>query len=648
MCGLTGFFGRIAGGGDPARVLGPMTDALAHRGPDADGTWVDAQAGVALGHRRLSILDLTACGAQPMLSRDGRHVLAYNGEIYNFRAMHRELEAAGVAFRGHSDTEVLLAGVQRWGVNAALARCAGMFAFALWDGEERTLHLARDRFGEKPLYYGWVGGTLVFGSELKALRRFPGWQGRVDRGALALYLRHGYVPGPHAIFEGVRKVEPGTVLSFRRTPEGVAEVAGEVRYWSALDAARRGLADPLPADPETVLGELETTMRRVVGEQMVADVPLGAFLSGGVDSSTIVALMQAAGSRRVRTFTIGFHEEAFDEAGDAREVAAHLGTEHTELYVTGADALGVIDELPRVYDEPFADSSQIPTILVARMARAHVTVALSGDGADELFAGYNRYTWGRRIWDVLRRVPQPMRALGARALLAVPPAGWDRAAALGGNLTRRAGGQPGDKIHKLAGILAVDGPDALYRELVTTWPDPDRALRVPRVSDASLAGSEGTLRTHGMVARMQYLDTVSYLPDDILVKVDRAAMSASLETRAPFVDHRVAELAWRIPQALKMRDGVGKWIVRQLLYRYVPPALVDRPKKGFGVPLAAWLRGPLRPWAEDLLTPDRLARDGFFVPAVVRQRWAEHLSGRRNWQYALWNVLMFQAWHDAQ
>lgn len=648
MCGIAGFWRRGATAPGDARatddaIVRRMTDAITHRGPDADGVWLGDEAAPALGHRRLSILDLSPCGAQPMESAGGRWIVVFNGEIYNFRALRDELAAAGATFRGHSDTEVLLAAVERWGVHDAIRRCAGMFALALWDRAERTLHLVRDRLGEKPLYHATLpDGTLLFGSELKALRAHPGWRGTIDRQALALYLRHSYVPGPLAIYEGVRKVVPGTVVSFRAG----AAAPEVVPYWSALEGARRGLASPIGDSPAAAVDALDAVLREVVGEEMVADVPLGAFLSGGIDSSTIVALMQAQSARPVRTFTIGFHEKRYNEAEHARAVAAHLGTDHTELFVTPADALAVVPDLPRYYDEPFADPSQIPTYLVSALARQHVTVALSGDGGDEGFAGYNRYFWGERLWGALGRVPRPLRRGAARAIQGVPPRWWDRAvrAARGGGVFGHA---PGDRIHKLAGILAVPSAASLYRELSSTWVDAGPAVLGVDEVPSPFAAGDPLLAAFGLVPGMQLLDLQTYLPDDILVKVDRAAMAVSLETRAPFLDHRVIEFAWRVPLALKVREGKGKWLVRQLLYRYVPQSLVDRPKQGFGVPVEEWLRGPLRDWAGDLLAPDRLRRDGYLDAARVQRLWDEHRSGARNWQYALWNVLMFQAWLDA-
>jgi len=636
MCGIAGLWEELGqgAGADARAAVDAMTATLVHRGPDDGGCWQDPAAGLALGHRRLSILDLSPAGHQPMLSRCGRYVTAFNGEIYN----HAELRAAlgDARWRGHSDTETLLEAVARWGIVAALKRCTGMFALALWDRERRELHLARDRLGEKPLYYGRLGRTLVFASELKALRAHPDWRGEIDRGALALLLRHNCIPAPHSIYRGIHKLMPATLLTLRA--DGSSD---ETRYWSAREVAERGVNEPFAGSEDEAAAELERLLSRSVARQMVADVPLGAFLSGGIDSSLVVALMQAQSARPVKSFTIGFNEPGYDEAGHARAVAHHLGTEHTELTVSPRQALEVIPRLPELYDEPFSDASQIPTFLVAQLAREQVAVSLSGDGGDELFGGYNRYFLGRSLWRRIGWLPRGVRRAAASAIAAVPPAGWD---ALFSCLPRLRHARPGDKLHKLAGILGARDADEIYRRLVSHWQHPAAVVIGGAEPVTALTDSGAWPELPDFTQRMMYLDLVSYLPDDILVKVDRAAMGVSLETRVPMLDHELVEFAWRVPLSMKIRGGQGKWLLRRVLHKHVPRELIERPKMGFGVPIDAWLRGPLRDWAEALLDEARLAREGYFDPRTIRTRWREHLSGRRNWQYQLWDVLMFQAW----
>jgi asparagine synthase (glutamine-hydrolysing) len=646
MCGICGFLVGARKLNDAESRIRQMIAALAHRGPDDSGIWIESSAAVGLGHRRLAVIDLSPEGRQPMVSESGRYVITFNGEIYNFRELRAELEPSGHAFRGHSDTEVGLAAIEQWGLEGAIKRFIGMFALALWDRSEQQLHLARDRLGEKPLYYGWVSDTFLFGSELKALRAYPGWHAEVDRNALALYVRHNCIPAPHSIYKGIRKLLPGTVLTVK--PDlAASNAAAPAPYWSAREAVENGTANEFAESTADAADQLEGLLRQVVLQKMVADVPLGAFLSGGVDSSTVVALMQAQSNRPVRTFTIGFHEAEYNEAEAAKAVAQHLGTDHTELYVTPAEAMDVIPSLPELYDEPFADSSQIPTYLVSKLTRQHVTVSLSGDGGDELFGGYNRYFLGRRLWNTVGWVPKGLRQLGAKALVSISPQHWNGAARRLPSLASRVT-NPGDKAHKLAAIFGVESPEVMYHGLVSHWESPAAVVIGGTEPYTVLTDRSQWADLADFTERMMYLDLVTYLPDDILVKVDRASMAVSLEARVPLLDHRVVEFAWRLPLSLKIRNGQGKWLLRQVLYKYVPRELIERPKMGFGVPIDHWLRGPLRNWAEALLAEDRLKREGYFNPHPIRQKWLEHLSGRRNWQYHLWDILMFQAWLEAQ
>lgn len=651
MCGLVGFLGGVAGA-DDVTLLCRMADILRHRGPDDDGYWCDSEQRIGLGHQRLAIVDLSPAGHQPMPSASGRYVIAFNGEIYNHLLLREALAdgAQATAWRGHSDTETLLAGFDAWGIQDTVERAIGMFAFAVWDRQTNTLTLGRDRIGEKPLYYGWQGqgnnAVFLFGSELKALRAHPAFENNVNRGAMSLQLRHNTIPAPYSIYEGIAKLLPGSLLSVsmqQREPQVRA-------YWSGVQAAESGVANPFIGSAGQAVDELEGLLKDAVRQQMMADVPLGAFLSGGVDSSTVVALMQAQSSRPVKTFTIGFHEAGYNEAEHARAVAMHLGTDHTELYVTPEQAMAVIPRLPTLYDEPFSDSSQIPTFLVSQLAKQHVTVSLSGDAGDELFCGYNRYQMTANLWRKLSVMPLLMRELAANGLSSVSPQSWNRLAdAVKGLLPRSARfANIGDKLHKGAGVLASQSADALYLGLVSHWHDPGSVVIGGHEPSTLLTGAAPVLDGLDDVQRMMALDMLTYLPDDILVKVDRAAMGVSLETRVPFLDHRVVEFAWRLPQSMKLRDGQTKWTLRQVLYRHVPQALIERPKMGFGVPIGDWLRGPLRDWAESLLDEARLRNEGFFDPAPIRRKWDEHISGQRNWEYQLWNVLMFQAWLEHQ
>lgn len=648
MCGFAGHLGvgPWAGGRAASAVLERMAGTMVSRGPDDCGIWVD-DTGIGLAHRRLSILDLSPAGHQPMVSHTGRYVIALNGEIYNHQDLRRELETTegSPRWRGRSDTETLLAGFAAWGIRATIERCIGMFAFAAWDKKDRVLTLGRDRLGEKPLYYGWQGAgeraCFLFGSELNALKAHPAFAADIDRDALCLLMRHNYIPAPHSIYRGIFKLRPGHLLIVslaRREPVIDA-------YWSLVDVAVAGVQVPFEGTAVQATDALEQLLRSAVRQQMVADVPLGAFLSGGIDSSTVVALMQAQSDRPVKTFSIGFDEEGYDEAQHASAVARHLGTDHTELYVTPQRAMDVIPRLPQLYSEPFADSSQIPTFLVSQLARQQVTVSLSGDAGDELFGGYNRYVLARKAWGRISPLPRGLRSLGADAICALPPAVWN---ALLSPLRPVMPGSMrwaniGDKLHKAAGVLPARRIDHLYLGLVTHW-EPEGLVIGGQEPPTCLRSHPLPLPGLDAVQRMMALDAITYLPDDILVKLDRAAMGVSLETRVPFLDHRVVEFAWRIPQSMKLRDGVGKWILRQVLDRHVPRSLIDRPKMGFGVPIDSWLRGPLRDWAEALLAESRLRQEGYLNPAPIRQKWAEHSSGQRNWQYHLWDVLMFQTW----
>jgi asparagine synthase (glutamine-hydrolysing) len=643
MCGFAGFW-TTGGITDPWACLSSMAAALARRGPDAEGTNFEANDGVGFAHRRLSIVDLSPDGAQPMQSASGRYVIAYNGEVYNHGELRREIAQCGVRFRGGADTETVLEAIQEWGLFRAVERFNGMFAFALWDRVERRLHLVRDRVGIKPLYYGFVGQTLVFGSDLASFRTVPGFAGTVDRESLALFLRFNYVPAPHSIYESIRKLPAGSIITFdsaRSQPE-------PQRYWRAADAVRAGSASPFRGSAESATDHLEQLLSDAVSARMMADVPLGAFLSGGIDSSVVVSLMQRHSSRPVKTFSIGFEEAEFDEAGYAAGVANHLGTDHTELYVTPRDSLDVIPSLPSYYSEPFSDSSQIPTYLVSKLARAQVTVALSGDGGDELFAGYNRYMLGQSLWRVISRTPGPIIHAIASAIRGVSPDAWDRILTVLRPIMPQQAifALPGDKIHKLSEVLEVTDFPSLYRRIVSHWKRPGEVVLGVTEPSCLISEASHSFSDRSVTEQMMYWDLMTYLPDDILVKVDRASMAVGLEARVPLLDHHVVEFAWSLPLSYKKRDGQSKWVLRQVLDRHVPRNLIDRPKKGFGVPLGQWLCGDLRDWAESLLDRKRLEEDGFFDADVIRTYWREHLSGKRRWQYYLWDILMFQAWLD--
>ena len=644
MCGLVGFWNLAGDQTEDAlrSVIRKMTQTLIHRGPDDGGVWTAPSAGLALGHRRLAIVDLSPSGHQPILSHNHRYVLVFNGEIYNFIELRQHLTRLGHLFRGYSDTEVMLAAFCEWGVQHAVQQFNGMFAFALWDQEEKLLHLGRDRFGEKPLYYGWFAHTLFFGSELKALKAHPDFQPRINRNALTLLLRYNCIPSPYCIYEGVYKLLPGTTLTW----DGISSQPGPIPYWSAQQVAEAGAASPFKGSEADAIDELNNLLLDAVKLRMIADVPLGAFLSGGVDSSVIVALMQHQSSQPVKTFTIAMHEGTYNESQHAQAVAQYLGTDHTELYVTPSEARAVIPQLPSLYDEPFSDSSQIPTFLISQLAKQSVTVSLSGDGGDELFAGYNRYVWCPNIWKWFGWIPQDIRLIAASSLTSLSPQMWDRYFNLLDFAIPKRFQQtmPGDRLHKLAEALGASNLTSMYQSMVSHWEVPEAVVKGGSEPSTVLSEPHNWAQVTDFVQQMMYLDTVTYLPNDILTKVDRASMGVSLEARVPFLDHRILELAWRLPLFMKVRGPQGKWILRKILYNYLPQSLFERPKTGFGIPIDLWLRGPLRDWAEALLDEQRLRHEGYFNPQPIRQKWEEHLSGKYNWQYDLWDVIMFQAW----
>ncbi|MEE9168069.1 MAG: asparagine synthase (glutamine-hydrolyzing) [Candidatus Neomarinimicrobiota bacterium] len=648
MCGICGYWdsSKSLGAEELSTNVRKMSNSLIHRGPDDEGIWVDEEVGIALGNRRLSIIDLSSEGHQPMLSADGRYVIAYNGEIYNFRDLRKDLEKLGHHCRGHSDTEVMLASFCEWGVQESAKRFNGMFAFALWDRVERILHLGRDRIGEKPLYYGWQNGTFLFGSELKALKAKPGFRAETDRNALTLYLRYNYIPAPYSIYQNIHKLLPGhllTISSSSSEPEPLS-------YWSARTLVESGLNHPFKGTDSDAISELDSLLRDSIKLRMISDVPLGAFLSGGVDSSTIVALMQAQSNQPVKTFTIGFHEDSYNEAQYAKTVAEHLGTDHTEFYLTPKETMDVIPRLPSLYDEPFSDSSQIPTFLISQLARQRVKVALSGDGGDELFAGYSRHLWGNSSWKRLNWIPQFLRRRIASIMKRLSVGSVD---SIYENLEFLLPeslklSHPAEKIRKLSDVLDISEPAGQYRRLVSNWAYPKAVVAGAKEPSTIINDDQLWQDFPDVVQTMMYLDLVTYHPDDILVKLDRASMGVSLEAREPYLDHRVVEFAWRVPLSLKIREGQGKWLLRHVLYQYVPPDAIERPKTGFEVPIDKWLRNPLRDWAESLLDRACLKQQGYFNPNPIHQKWREHLDGKRNWQYQLWNILMFQSWLESE
>ncbi len=650
MCGLAGcIFKNSTSLNQLKSIAQQMGNAIIHRGPDDSGIWVDEKQGIALAHRRLSILDLSPEGHQPMVSYSERYVIVYNGEVYNYFEIRKELETEEgcIPWRGHSDTEVILAAIEAWGLEAAVKRFIGMFAFALWDKYERCLHLVRDRLGIKPLYYGWVNGAFLFGSELKTLKAFPEFKQAINRDSLALMMRHNYIPAPYSIYEDIYKLLPGhcLTLNLRNFCEPVIK-----SYWSAKEVAEAGVVDPFRGDDTEAIDQLDNLLRKTIGSHMVADVPLGAFLSGGYDSTMVVAQMQAQSTRPVKTFSIGFYEEGYNEAMHARAIANHLKTDHTELYVSSEEAMAVIPNLPMLYDEPFSDSSQIPTYLVSKMAREHVTVSLSGDGGDELFGGYNRYFLGQSIWNKIGWMSDYMKVVASRFISIISKDILDKGFKWLNPLFLKYGkpGKAGDKLYKLAEVLAMNSPEAMYHSLVSHWKSPEAIVLGAHEPLTIFTDCTQWADLSDITDRMMFMDLLTYLPNDILTKVDRASMGVSLEARVPILDHRIVEFAWRLPLDMKIRNGQGKWILRQVLDRYVPRGLMERPKMGFGIPIDSWLCGSLRDWAEALLDESRLRQEGFFNPVPIRQKWAEHLSGKRNWVYHLWDVLIFQGWLEEQ
>lgn len=651
MCGLCGIFDSR--NSNLSSVVTLMSNALFHRGIDDAGVWVDEAHGLGLGHRRLAIVDLSAAGHQPMHSECNRFALVFNGEIYNHFNLRRKIDTelpSPYAWKGHSDTETLLVALINWGIEKTLQELVGMFAFAFWDKKNKVLSLARDRLGEKPLYYGWQDEVLFFGSELKAIKAAPYFRPEVDRDALTLLLRHNCIPAPYSIYKGISKLLPGHYISLPFIDISAAKATHSKAYWSVNAVAAAGLADPFLGTPAQATDLLERQLTESIGQQMLSEVPLGALLSGGVDSSVVVALMQAQSKQAVSTFTIGFDEGGYDEAVHAKAVAKHLGTQHSELYVRPEEALPIIQRLPSMYCEPFADSSQIPTFLVNQMASKQVKVVLSGDGGDELFGGYNRYLSAKNVWEKMQRLPPVARRLSAQALKSLSPTTWDRLFAVAKPILpkRLHVNLPGDKAHKLAGVLNLSSGPEFYLQLNSHWTEPANIVIGGVEPKTTFTDSARWPQTDCFEHWMMAMDAQTYMSDDILVKVDRASMACSIEGRVPMLDHRVVELAWRLPLDLKIRNGQGKWLLREVLYRHVPRELIERPKQGFGIPLGAWLRGPLREWAESFLSESRLLKEGYFNPGPIRKMWQEHLDGSANWQSQLWNILMFQTWLDEQ
>jgi asparagine synthase (glutamine-hydrolysing) len=644
MCGITGIYHPYGFNAAENRLMiKGMVDHLNHRGPDDWGEWVDGEAGIALGHKRLSIIDVSSKGHQPMISKSGRYVLIFNGEIYNHLSLRKELESLSIVhWRGHSDTETLLFCVEQWGIEKVLKKTVGMFAIALWDRQEGLLTLARDRMGEKPLYYGWQDGTLLFGSELKALKAHPSFRNEIDTNVLTLYLRHNYIPAPYSIYKDIFKLLPGTFLQISEQ-RNKGDLPQPIQFWSLKHVAERGLIDPFIGSDAEAITELESCLNQAVSLQRIADVPLGGFLSGGVDSSMIVALMQAQSNRPVKTFTIGFNESIYNEAEHGKAVAQHLGTDHTELYVTPRKAMEVISKLPTLYDEPFGDSSQIPMFLVAQLTKKHVTVALSGDGGDEIFGGYDRYKRTQIIRTLQQKIPPSIRKVIIAMICRLPKGGIDYISSL--LFPVRDQIPLSERMQRLSKLLSLESMELFYRASISHWKDPGNMIKNGVEPPTIFTDSKQQLNQGNIYDHMMYNDAVSYLPDDILTKVDRAGMGVSLETRIPLLDHRLLEFAWRLPLEKKIRNDESKWILRQVLYKYVPKSLIERPKMGFGVPVDQWVRGPLKDWAESLLSERSLIETNFFNVKQIRKCWIEHLSGKYNHRDAIWGILMFQQWY---
>jgi asparagine synthase (glutamine-hydrolysing) len=648
MCGITGFLHTSFHPDQWSHELFKMAKTMIHRGPDDEGVWFDSNVGVGLAHRRLAIIDLSREGHQPMTSISGRYVIVYNGEIYNFQLLRKSLKNENIQWRSHSDTEVILAAIESWGIETAVKHCIGMFAFALWDKKERILYLCRDRIGIKPLYYALIKNGMVFGSELKALKAHQDFEPIIDRNALALYLRYNCIPAPYCIFQNSWKLMPGHILKISANSlRKKKELPKSFSYWSASNIVEAGKREPVKyTTAEEAIERLEDKLFDAVKMRMISDVPLGCFLSGGVDSSTVASLMQKQSNQPIKTFTIGFHDIRYNEAKYAKAVANILGTEHTELYVSIDDAIDVIPNLPTLYDEPFSDSSQIPTFLLSKLTRLHVTVCLSGDGGDEIFGGYNRHFLWQSIWQKTKWMPMHLKKLISCGMKKISPNTWDKILQ---NLMflspeRFKFGMSGDRIHKLSEVIDSQSPEMIYKTLISHWKEPEKIVINGSEPMTVIAKCNYHPTISEFTHQMMYFDLITYLPDDILTKIDRASMGVSLEARVPILDHRVVEFVWRLPLSMKVFNNQGKWILRQILYKYVPKELIERPKMGFAIPIDAWLRGPLRDWAETILDENRLKQEGFFDPKPIRNKWEEHLSGKLNWQYDLWDVLMFQSW----